>query len=60
MKPQEIVMVITIAPTQSWYTTSVPTVMGYQRAGTRITEDLHNSQTSDLSTKDLLKITSKA
>jgi hypothetical protein len=51
-------MVTTIAATESWYTALIPIVMGYQRAGTRITEDLHNSQTLDLPTKDLLKTTS--
>jgi hypothetical protein len=60
MKPQECVMVTIIAITRSWCTTSVLMVMDHQRAGTKITEDLHNKHTPELSTKGLTKATSEA
>jgi hypothetical protein len=52
-------METTIAITRSWYIASVLTAMGHQRAGTRVTEDLCNRQTPEISAKDLPKTTSE-
>jgi hypothetical protein len=59
-KIQEFATTTIIVTTRSQYTTSVPTVVGSQRAGTKITEDLRSKQILELLTHGLQKAASEA
>jgi hypothetical protein len=60
MKLQEFVTVTTITITRSRYTALILKATDHQRAGTKVTEDLHSRKTPKLSTKDLPKVISEA